>query len=148
MAQFALVWRLPCIHRTLKIRQVLFGHSHRFRLIVDQNIDHTVWHLKRHRTHFLWRVNTEAATLDHCWTAHGNGRVLGRDNHITTGEQCGIASKAAAVVYTDHRHRARELRKLSERMGIKRHRRASGIITRAPTTALAEKHDWHTKPQG
>ena len=138
MPQLALIRCLPILSAALEIAEVLFRYTHRFGFVLDQNIHNPVGHLKGHGTNFLRRVNAQTATLDHGRPTHGDGGILGRDDHIAAGEQRGVARETATVIHPNQGHGARKLGKGRESGCIEGNRRAGAVIAGTTTAALAE----------
>ena len=138
MPQLALIRCLPILSAALEIAEVLFRYMHCLGFILDQNVHNPVGHLKGHGTNFLWRVNAQAATLDHGRPTHGDGGILGRDDHIAAGEQRGVTCETATVIYPNQGNGARKLRKGREGGCIEGHRRTGAVVAGSTTAALAK----------
>ena len=106
MTQLALVVRLPGRDRTLKVGKICLYRVDRGEFVFDQNVDDTVWNLKRNRADFFRRVDAQSPALDHCRSAHAEGRAFGRDDYVATGNHRCVACETTAIDHGDHRHQA------------------------------------------
>ena len=145
VAQRPLVVGLPTGDRPLEVGEVLLRCLDRRFLVLDQDVDHAVRHLEGHRADFLRRIDAQAAALDHRRAAHRDGRRLGGDDHVATGEQSGVAREAAAVVHADQGNEPRELGELGESVGVEGDPRPRVVVAGPAAAALGEEHERQTE---
>src|SRR2546423_1493620 len=103
-----LMWRTRAVFSasgpTLEVGQVALGDGHRFGLVVDGHVHHTVGRLHRHGPDLVGLVHPEATALDHGRPPHADVGVGGGNHHIATTEDGGVAGEAVAGVDPDERH--------------------------------------------
>ena len=139
--QSLLVSDLPLPYRPLKIGQVHLGGAHGVRLVLHQNVDHTVLGMHGRRANLFRLVNTQTCTFDHHRPTHAHRCIPGRDHHITTAKKRRIASKTASGHDTHQRNEPAQTGKGKESSGCKICTADVVRLSRPATAAFGKNHD-------
>ena len=118
-----------------------------FCFILHQNIHYPIGHLKGHRPNFLRCVYAQPAAFDHGRPTHGDSRILGCDDHVTAGEQRGVACETPPMIHPYQGHGAGKLRKSREGRGVEGHRRSGAVVPWTTTTTFTEQNQRNAPAQ-
>ena len=118
--------------RSADVAQVRAGRRDRGGVVGDENVDHAVGHLHRHRPHVARRDRAEAAAPDHRGAAHAEAAALGRDDDVARRGQRGVTGETVAGDDGDQRYLPAQLGEQPERGHVELHLRRTLRRPRSP----------------
>ena len=130
----------PGCGRALEVGEQAFRHGHRFGLVGDDDVDHTVGLLHADRADLVGVDIAEPAAGDHRRPAHSERGVLGGDDQIRTARDHGVAREAAALDDRDARNQPRQRGPELERAGVECGDRGIVGVARSSAATLGEEH--------